>query len=31
MGATYEETSLPTLEHSLATYYIIAMSEPAQT
>jgi aspartyl-tRNA(Asn)/glutamyl-tRNA(Gln) amidotransferase subunit A len=26
-GATYEETSLPTLEHSLATYYIIAMSE----
>jgi aspartyl-tRNA(Asn)/glutamyl-tRNA(Gln) amidotransferase subunit A len=27
LGATYEETSLPTLEHSLATYYIIAMSE----
>ena len=27
MGATYEETSLPTLEHSLATYYIVAMSE----
>jgi aspartyl-tRNA(Asn)/glutamyl-tRNA(Gln) amidotransferase subunit A len=27
LGATYEETSLPRLEHSLATYYIIAMSE----
>jgi aspartyl-tRNA(Asn)/glutamyl-tRNA(Gln) amidotransferase subunit A len=27
LGATYEETSLPTLEHSLATYYIVAMSE----
>ena len=27
LGATYEETSLPTLEYSLATYYIIAMSE----
>lgn len=27
LGATYEETSLPNLEHSLATYYIIAMSE----
>lgn len=27
LGATYEETSLPSLEHSLATYYIIAMSE----
>ena len=27
MGASYEETSLPSLEHSLATYYIIAMSE----
>ncbi len=27
LGAIYEETSLPTLEHSLATYYIIAMSE----
>jgi aspartyl-tRNA(Asn)/glutamyl-tRNA(Gln) amidotransferase subunit A len=27
LGATYKETSLPTLEHSLATYYIIAMSE----
>jgi aspartyl-tRNA(Asn)/glutamyl-tRNA(Gln) amidotransferase subunit A len=27
LGASYEETSLPTLEQSLATYYIIAMSE----
>ncbi|TRO50858.1 Asp-tRNA(Asn)/Glu-tRNA(Gln) amidotransferase subunit GatA [Candidatus Bathyarchaeota archaeon] len=27
LGAIYRETSLPTLEHSLATYYIIAMSE----
>jgi aspartyl-tRNA(Asn)/glutamyl-tRNA(Gln) amidotransferase subunit A len=27
LGATYKETSLPTLEHSLAAYYIIAMSE----
>jgi len=27
LGATIEETSLPTLEHSLAAYYIIAMSE----
>ena len=27
LGATYEETSLPTLEESLATYYIVAMSE----
>lgn len=27
LGATYEETSLPSLEHSLATYYVIAMSE----
>jgi aspartyl-tRNA(Asn)/glutamyl-tRNA(Gln) amidotransferase subunit A len=27
LGASCEETSLPTLEHSLATYYIIAMSE----
>jgi aspartyl-tRNA(Asn)/glutamyl-tRNA(Gln) amidotransferase subunit A len=27
LGASYEETSLPTLEHSLASYYIIAMSE----
>ena len=27
LGATYKETSLPTLEHSLATYYIVAMSE----
>ncbi|PVX26294.1 MAG: Asp-tRNA(Asn)/Glu-tRNA(Gln) amidotransferase GatCAB subunit A [Candidatus Bathyarchaeum sp.] len=27
LGATYEETSLPTLEQSLATYYIVAMSE----
>lgn len=27
LGATIEETSLPNLEHSLATYYIIAMSE----
>ena len=27
LGATYEETSLPTLEHSLAAYYIVAMSE----
>ncbi|MCW4015394.1 MAG: Asp-tRNA(Asn)/Glu-tRNA(Gln) amidotransferase subunit GatA [Candidatus Bathyarchaeota archaeon] len=26
-GASHEETSLPNLEHSLATYYIIAMSE----
>ena len=27
LGASYEETSLPSLEHSLATYYIIATSE----
>ena len=27
LGVTYEETSLPTLEHSLAAYYIVAMSE----
>ncbi len=27
LGAVYEETSLPTLEQSLATYYIVAMSE----
>ncbi len=27
LGAVYEETSLPSLEHSLAAYYIIAMSE----
>ena len=27
LGATYEETSLSTLKQSLATYYIIAMSE----
>jgi aspartyl-tRNA(Asn)/glutamyl-tRNA(Gln) amidotransferase subunit A len=27
LGAYYEETSLPTLEYSLAAYYIIAMSE----
>ena len=27
LGAEYEETSLSTLEYSLATYYIIAMSE----
>ncbi|MCJ7614465.1 Asp-tRNA(Asn)/Glu-tRNA(Gln) amidotransferase subunit GatA [Candidatus Bathyarchaeota archaeon] len=27
LGAICEETSLPTLEHSLATYYIVAMSE----
>ncbi|MFC1486353.1 Asp-tRNA(Asn)/Glu-tRNA(Gln) amidotransferase subunit GatA [Thermoproteota archaeon] len=27
LGATYEETSLPSLEHSLAAYYIVAMSE----
>jgi aspartyl-tRNA(Asn)/glutamyl-tRNA(Gln) amidotransferase subunit A len=27
LGASYEETSLPTLEYSLAAYYIIAMSE----
>ncbi|MBT8171551.1 Asp-tRNA(Asn)/Glu-tRNA(Gln) amidotransferase subunit GatA [Candidatus Bathyarchaeota archaeon] len=27
LGATFEETSLPTLEYSLATYYIVAMSE----
>ncbi len=27
LGAAYEEISLPTLEHSLATYYIVAMSE----
>jgi len=27
LGATIEETSLPTLEHSLAAYYIVAMSE----
>jgi aspartyl-tRNA(Asn)/glutamyl-tRNA(Gln) amidotransferase subunit A len=27
LGATYEETSLPTLEQSLAAYYIVAMSE----
>jgi aspartyl-tRNA(Asn)/glutamyl-tRNA(Gln) amidotransferase subunit A len=27
LGATYEEISLPTLEQSLATYYIVAMSE----
>ena len=27
LGATIEETSLPTLEYSLATYYIVAMSE----
>jgi aspartyl-tRNA(Asn)/glutamyl-tRNA(Gln) amidotransferase subunit A len=27
LGAKYEETSLPSLEYALATYYIIAMSE----
>jgi aspartyl-tRNA(Asn)/glutamyl-tRNA(Gln) amidotransferase subunit A len=27
LGATIEETSLPTLEHALAAYYIVAMSE----
>lgn len=27
LGATYEETSLPSLEYALAAYYIIAMSE----
>ena len=27
LGATYEETTLPTLEYSLAAYYIVAMSE----
>jgi aspartyl-tRNA(Asn)/glutamyl-tRNA(Gln) amidotransferase subunit A len=27
LGATYEEISLPSIEQSLATYYIIAMSE----
>ncbi len=27
LGAVYEETSLPSLEQSLATYYIVAMSE----
>ena len=27
LGAVCEETSLPTLEHSLAAYYIVAMSE----
>jgi aspartyl-tRNA(Asn)/glutamyl-tRNA(Gln) amidotransferase subunit A len=27
LGAKYEETSLPILEYSLATYYIVAMSE----
>jgi aspartyl-tRNA(Asn)/glutamyl-tRNA(Gln) amidotransferase subunit A len=27
LGASYEETSLPTLEYSLASYYIVAMSE----
>jgi len=27
LGACCEETSLPTLEHSLAAYYIVAMSE----
>jgi len=27
LGATYEETSLPSLKHSLAAYYIVAMSE----
>ena len=27
LGATFEETSIPTLEQSLAAYYIIAMSE----
>jgi aspartyl-tRNA(Asn)/glutamyl-tRNA(Gln) amidotransferase subunit A len=27
LGATYEETSLPSLEYSLAAYYIVAMSE----
>jgi len=27
LGASYEETSLPTLEYALATYYIVAMSE----
>ncbi len=27
LGASYEETSLPTLEYSLAAYYIVAMSE----
>ncbi|MCW4023220.1 MAG: Asp-tRNA(Asn)/Glu-tRNA(Gln) amidotransferase subunit GatA [archaeon] len=27
LGAVYEETSLPTLEQALATYYIVAMSE----
>ncbi len=27
LGASYEATSLPSLEHSLAAYYIVAMSE----
>jgi aspartyl-tRNA(Asn)/glutamyl-tRNA(Gln) amidotransferase subunit A len=27
LGGSYEETSLPTLEYSLAAYYIVAMSE----
>ncbi len=27
LGATYEETSLPSLKYALAAYYIIAMSE----
>ncbi len=27
LGASYEETTLPTLEYSLAAYYIVAMSE----
>jgi aspartyl-tRNA(Asn)/glutamyl-tRNA(Gln) amidotransferase subunit A len=27
LGATYEELSLPTLRYTLATYYLIAMSE----
>ncbi|MEJ2243194.1 MAG: Asp-tRNA(Asn)/Glu-tRNA(Gln) amidotransferase subunit GatA [Candidatus Bathyarchaeota archaeon] len=27
LGAVYEETSLPSLEQALATYYIVAMSE----
>ncbi|MDG6223403.1 MAG: Asp-tRNA(Asn)/Glu-tRNA(Gln) amidotransferase subunit GatA [Candidatus Bathyarchaeota archaeon] len=27
LGASYEETSLPSLEQSLAAYYIVAMSE----
>jgi len=27
LGGTYEETSLPSLEYALPTYYIIAMSE----